>query len=233
MKGVIVNSITVFLGSIIGILINKGIKESLKESIMNGLGLCIILIGISVSVNVDNIILVIVSIVVGTIIGEEINIDRKLHSLGNRMEEKLKGKGGGKISEGFVLSTLLMCVGAMSVVGSLEAGLSSNNSTLYAKSVLDGFSAIIFSSTYGIGVAFSAISIFIYQGFIASLAFLIKDILTPEAINNMSIVGGLLISALGLNMLKITKIKVANLLPAILIPFIYEIFKNMIKLIGV
>ncbi|AAO36946.1 transporter [Clostridium tetani E88] len=121
----------------------------------------------------------------------------------------------------------------MSVVGSLEAGLSSNNSTLYAKSVLDGFSAIIFSSTYGIGVAFSAISIFIYQGFIASLAFLIKDILTPEAINNMSIVGGLLISALGLNMLKITKIKVANLLPAILIPFIYEIFKNMIKLIGV
>lgn len=222
MFGVIVNSLAVAVGGLIGILIGKGIPDKIKETVFTGLALCVMLIGISGAIKGQDTILVILSIVIGGIIGEIIDIDLRLRKLGDNLQSKFQGKHG-KFSEGFVVSTLLMCIGAMAIVGSLESGLTGNNSTLFAKSVIDGCSAIILSSTYGIGVVFTGVSIFIYQGLIALSAALIKGILVESVITNITAVGSLLILGLGFNMLNLTKIKVANLLPAVLVPFVYQL----------
>ena len=226
--GVLVNGAAVAIGSLVGMVFNKGIKEKIRITVMNGLALCVVLIGVSGSLKGKDISFIIISMVIGSIIGEIIDIDDKLKKLGDNLQDKFKGKGG-RFSEGFVAATLLMCVGAMSIVGSLESGLTGNNSTLYAKSLLDGFAAIIFASTYGIGVLFASVSIILYQGAIALSASLIKGILIASVVDNITAVGSLLILGLGLNMLGVTKIKVANLIPAMFIPFLYQIVVNFVR----
>ncbi len=226
MLGTIVNSIAIIVGSLIGLSLKKVNIDKYNDTIMKGLSLCIIMIGISGALKSSNMMLVIFSIVIGAVIGEMLDIDLKLQNLGIKIEEKFKGKGG-KISEGFVTTTLIYCVGAMAIVGSLESGLTGNHKTLFAKSILDGVSAIVFSSSLGIGVMLSSISVFIYQGSITLGAGLLKGILVDSLINEMSAVGSLLILGLGLNMGVGTKIKVANLLPAVMIPFLYQIFLNL------
>lgn len=226
MLGTIVNAIAIILGAFVGILIKKGIKEKYKSTIMDGIGLSVVIIGIMGGIKANNIILAIASIVVGSIIGEMIDIDLKLDHLGLTMEKSF-GKGDSNFSKGFVTASLVYCIGAMAIVGSLESGLSGNHETLFAKSILDGITAVIFASTLGIGVAFSAIPVFIYQGAITLLANLVKDLLTPEVINEMSAVGGILILAIGINILGIKKIKVANMLPAIFIPLVYLSIINL------
>lgn len=226
MLGTIVNVITIVLGSIIGVLLKKGIKEEYKETIMNGIGLSVIIIGISSGIESSNIVLVIASIVLGSLIGEIIGIEHRLDNLGNSME-KTFGKGDSNFSKGFVTASLVYCIGAMAIVGSLESGLSGNHETLFAKSILDGISAIIFASTLGIGVAFSALPVFLYQGGITLLANSVKDILIPQVVLEMSAVGGILILAIGINLLGIKKIKVGNMLPAIFIPIIYYLLTNI------
>lgn len=220
MLGTVVNAAAVILGALFGIGIKKGIKESYKDTIMNGIGLSVVLIGIMGGIEANNIILVIASIVIGSIIGEALDIDKKLDHLRLGMEKKF-GKGDSNFSKGFVTASLVYCIGAMAIVGSLESGLSGNHETLFAKSILDGITAILFASSLGIGVAFSALPIFIYQGTITLLANFIKDYLTPEAVGEMSAVGGVLILAIGINLLGLKKIKVANMLPAVFIPLIY------------
>ncbi len=220
MLGTIVNAAAIIIGALFGIIIKKGIKESYKDTIMDGIGLSVILIGIMGGIEAQNIILVIASIVIGSIIGEALDIDKGLSRLGLSMEKRF-GKGDSNFSKGFVTASLVYCIGAMAIVGSLESGLSGNHETLFAKSILDGITAILFASSLGIGVAFSAMPVFVYQGTITLFANLIKDYLTPEAVNEMSAVGGLLILSIGINLMGIKKIKVANMLPAIFIPLIY------------
>lgn len=222
MFGVIVNSLAIAVGGVMGMLIGKGIPDKIKETVFTGLALCVMLIGISGAIKGQDTILIIMSIVIGAIIGEIIDIDLRLRKLGDNIQSKFEGKHG-KFSEGFVVSTLLMCIGAMAIVGPLESGLTGNNSTLFAKSVIDGCSAIILSSTYGIGVVFTGVSVFIYQGLIALSASFIKGVLVESVITNITAVGSLLILGLGFNMLNLTKIKVANLLPAVLVPFVYQL----------
>ncbi len=227
MLGTIVNSLAIIVGAILGISLKNGIKEDYKNTIMDGIGLCVLIIGIMGGIESENIVLVISSIVLGSLIGEIIGIENKLDKLGNKMEGYF-GKNDSNFSKGFVTGSLVYCIGAMAIVGALESGLSGNHQTLFAKSTLDGISAIIFSSTLGIGVAFSAIPVFIYQGIITLLANFVKDILTPEVIREMSSVGGILIAAIGINILGIKKIKVGNMLPAIFIPIIYYVITNLI-----
>lgn len=222
MLGTIVNSIAIIIGSSIGVLITRGIKDEYKKTIMDGIGLTVILIGLMGGIKSENIILVTISIVLGSIIGEMMGIERKLDNLGNKLEERF-GKDNSTFSKGFVTASLVYCVGAMAIVGSLESGLMGDHSTLFAKSILDGISSIIFSSTLGIGVAFSAIPVLLYQGIITLLATFLKDVLKPEVIMEMSAVGGILIMAIGINILEIKKIKVGNMLPGIFIPLIYFI----------
>ncbi len=218
MLGTIVNSLAIVIGSFIGLFLRESINEKVSNTIMNGLALCVIYIGISGALKGDTTIVMIISIVIGAIIGEFIDIDKKLENLGEIIEKRFnKNDGNISIAHGFVTATLLFCIGAMAIVGSLESGLNNNHSTLYAKSILDGISSIIFASTLGIGVVLSAIVVFIYQGSITLAAGFLSTFLSDIAINNMTAVGSLLIIGIGLNMLGITKIKVSNLLPAIII----------------
>lgn len=223
MIGTIVNSISIVLGCIIGIIVKGRVSEKINNTVMNGLALCVIYIGIEGSFKGENTLLTIVCIALGALLGEIIDIDKWLNKLGDYLEVKFnkgKEKEAVSISEGFVSASLLFCVGAMAIVGSLQSGLSGNHETLFAKSILDGVSAIIFTSTLGIGVLLSAVSVFLYQGTITILSFSLSGILSTTVINSMTAIGSLLIIGLGLNMLKVTNIKIANLLIAVFLPII-------------
>lgn len=220
MIATVINTITIIIGCFIGLIAKGKISKDKSDKVMQALALCVLYIGISGAIKAENAIIVIVSMVIGTLIGEFIDIDDKLNKFGQYIENKMKKYSDGKIAEAFVTTTLLFCVGAMSVVGSLESGMLGKYDTLLAKSALDGVASIVFSSTLGIGVLISAISVFIYQGIITLCAGALAKILTMTVITYMSAVGSLLIVALGLNMLNITKLKVANMLPAVLIPIL-------------
>lgn len=226
MLGTIVNSITVIVGCLVGLIVKGRLTEKISTTIMNGLALCTLYIGISGALNGGDTLIMIISVAIGALIGEIIDIDKWLNKLGYYLESKFKNKKESNISiaEGFITSSLLFCVGAMAIVGSLESGLRGNHDTLFTKSILDGISSIIFTSSLGIGVIFSAVTVFVYQGAITLGAGLLSGILSTSVITNMSAVGGLLIVGLGLNMLGVTKIKIANLLPAIFLPIIFQIF---------
>lgn len=228
--GTIVNGIAIVIGSLLGIILKKGIKDEYKSTIMDGIALSVIVIGITGGIESENIILVISSIVMGSIIGEAMGIEKKLDQIGYKLQTKF-GRGDSNFSKGFVTASLIFCVGAMAIIGSLESGIQGNHDTLIVKSIIDGISSIIFASTLGIGVLFSAIPVVIYQGTITLLATSIKGMLTPEVVNEMSAVGGILIMAIGINVMGLKKIKVGNMLPAIFIPIIYFALVNIIGIV--
>ena len=235
--GVIVNGLVIVGASCAALILKKFIMkfdknnkvEKISDTIMSGLALCIIYMGISGALECQHVLICIISMVVGGLIGELIDIDKGLNSLGDKIEEKLnKGKTDVSkekvsISQGFVSASLLFCVGAMAVVGALNSGLFGNNDTLFAKSALDGVSSFLFSLTMGIGVLLSAVAVFLYEGIIACGAFLLKGVLSTAVITEMNAVGSLLILALGINMILKANIKVANLLPAMFVPIIFGI----------
>ena len=197
---------------------------------MQAISLAVILIGLKMAFKTDAILLVIFSLAIGSILGEFLKIEDRLENMGKRLETRLAKAGHGGIAKGFVVASLVFCVGSMAIVGSMESGLTGNHQTLFAKSALDGLTSIIFSSTLGVGVLFSSISVFIYQGFITVTASLMKPFLIPPVINQMSGVGGLLIMAIGINLLEIKKINVGNMLPGIFIPLIYYMLKQLVNL---
>ena len=235
--GVLVNGLVIVGASFAALILKKFIMkfdknnkvEKISDTIMSGLALCIIYMGISGALECQHVLICIISMVVGGLIGELIDIDKGLNSLGDKIEEKLnKGKTDVSkekvsISQGFVSASLLFCVGAMAVVGALNSGLFGNNDTLFAKSALDGVSSFLFSLTMGIGVLLSAVAVFLYEGIIACGAFLLKGVLSTAVITEMNAVGSLLILALGINMILKANIKVANLLPAMFVPIIFGI----------
>lgn len=230
MLGVIVNTISIIGGGVVGLIINKGIPERFQKIIMEGLALVVIYIGISGTLKGDNPLYVVICISIGAIIGELIDIDGLLNKLGEYIDNKFSKnkevdseeskKDNKTLSKGFVSSSLLFCVGAMAVVGSIQSGLNGDNSTLFAKSVLDGVSSIFFAASLGPGVILSSISVFIYEGIITLGAGYLSNILSDLVVTYMTCVGSLLIFGLGLNMLKICDIKVANLLLSMFIPII-------------
>lgn len=225
MLGTIVNCITIAIGCFLGLVAKGKIPERIGKTIMSGLALCTIYIGISGALEGEDTLQMIISIAIGALVGEIIDIDKWLERLGAFLERKFSKEGSsGSIAQGFITSSLLFCVGAMAIVGALESGLKGEHTTLFTKSILDGISSIIFTSTLGIGVAFSIVTVLIYQGGITICAGMLAGVLSNTVITNMSAVGGLLILGLGLNMLGIIKIKIANMLPAIFIPIIFGLF---------
>lgn len=237
--GTVVNTAAVIAGGIAGTLLRSGIPERYKKIVMQGIGLSVLFIGISGTIKemltiIDGnkldrqfIMLMIFSLVIGGLLGEFLKIEERLEGLGLWFQQRLPGRSG-SFSTGFVTASLVYCVGAMAIVGSLEDGLTGNPSTLFAKSILDGVSAIIFSATLGIGVAFSALPVLVYQGSITLLAGVVKPWLTDAVISQMSLVGGILIFAIGINLLEIKKINVGNLLPAIFLPMFYYIIRSLL-----
>jgi uncharacterized membrane protein YqgA involved in biofilm formation len=227
MLGTFVNTMAIVGGSIVGLVFSRFIPTKIADTLVHAVAFAVILIGLKMAWKTDDFIIVICSLSFGTIIGELIRIEDRVNNLGNWLEERFT-ETGGSIAKGFVTTSLLYCVGAMAIVGALESGLAGNHDTLFAKSVLDGLGSIIFAASMGIGVLFSAASVFVYQGLITVSASVMKQFLTPEVITQMSAVGGLLIVAMGFNMLEIVKIKVGNCLPAIFSPLLYYIFRQIL-----
>ena len=224
MLGVFVNTGTVLLGSLIGLLLKKGIPEKISSAVMTAIGLCTVYIGISGSLKGSNTIVLIVSMVFGTAAGTLIDIDGRLEKLAALIEKKMqKNGGGGSIAQGFVTGSLLFCVGAMTIVGSLESGLNGDHRLIFTKSILDLISSCMLASTLGIGVLFASAFVLVYQGGLVLLAGLLQDILTDELlIAEITCAGSVMIIGLGLNILGISKFKVANFLPALLfVPLFY------------
>ena len=214
MKGTLVNVAAIVGGSVIGMMLKRGIPERYQKIVLQGLGLTTTIIGIQMALKTQNILILIFSLVIGAVIGEKVAIERRLKSFGEWLTSRL-GTKYGNAGEGFIVASLLYCVGAMAVIGSIQEGMTGDASILYAKSVLDGVSAIIFGSTLGIGVALSSISILIYQGTITLLAAQASGIFSEGVIREMTAAGGTLILAIGLMILEIKRLNVANLLPAI------------------
>jgi len=225
--GTVVNAIAIIVGSLIGLVFRGGIPAKYSETVMQAMGLAVILIGVMAAIQTDDLLLVIISLATGSVIGEFAAIEDRLEAMGRWFEKKLS-KSGSDISRGFVTATLLFCVGSMAVIGSLESGLTGNPRILFAKALIDGISSIIFSASLGIGVMLSALSVFIYQGTLTLSASFMKQLLVPEVVVQMSAVGGLLIMAIGFNLLEIKKIKVGNMLPAIFVPLLYYMLRQAV-----
>ncbi len=216
MIGVIVNTCTVLIGSGIGLLFKKAIPKKLADAVMIGLGLCTILIGISGALEGNNTIAVIIAMVLGAIVGTLLNIDKHLNGFGDKLSERVSKNGEkGAVAQGFVTGSLLFCVGAMTIVGGLKAGLEGDNELYYTKAIMDLISSCMLSVSMGIGVMFSAAFVFVFQGAIVLLSGVLAPVLTDAAIAEMTCAGSLMIIALGLNLVGVAKIKVANYLPAL------------------
>ena len=225
MLGTIVNCLTIIAGSLVGILFRNGIPEKYNQTVMHAIGLAVILIGMKNALGCNDLLIIIISLALGSLIGELIGIENYLEKLGKYLETKFS-KTSSSFSTGFVTASLMYCVGSMAIVGSLESGLTGNHDTLFAKATLDGIVSIILSSSLGIGVIFAAVPVLLYQGSITLMAGLLKPLLIPAVVSQMSATGGLLIVAIGLNMIRKDKLRVGNMLPAIFIPLIYFFIRH-------
>lgn len=225
MIGVLVNTLTVIVGSTIGLLFRKLIPEQWTDFIMKGIALCTLYIGIDGALEGTNTLVTIISIAVGALIGAALNLDEKLNRFASGLENRFKKEGGGPtIAEGFVTASLLFCVGAMTIVGSLQAGLTGDNTMLYTKATLDFISSLIFAASLGIGVLFAAAFVLVFQGAIVLVAQAVSPFLTDYVVSEMTCAGSILIIALGLNILGVTNLKVMNFLPAIFLPIVLCLF---------
>lgn len=228
MNGTVVNGLAIMGGSLIGIGLKTGFFKEKSESIIGALGLMVFLIGIQGVIQSQDLLILIVSLACGVLIGEYTQLDDKINTFGLSMEKRFAKGSDGKFSQGFVSATLLFGVGAMAIVGSLESGLHGNETILYTKSTLDFVTSIVFASTFGWGVFFSAVPILIYQGALTLFSVLISSWLSEVVIQDLSTVGSVLIMALGLNMVGATRFKVANLLPALLVVLILRFALSLV-----
>ncbi len=215
MLGTIVNAAPIVAGSLIGLLFKKGFSKKIADAVMTGLALCVLYIGVSGALEGQHVLAVILSMVVGGIAGTLLDLDARLKKLGDRIEARIKNGAQSGFSNGLVTASLLYCVGAMAILGALASGLRGDHSILYTKSLLDFISAIVLAATLGMGVAFSAVPVLMYQGLITLLAQFVAPVLNDVAVADMTCTGSLLLIALGLNMLGVTKIKVMNYVPGI------------------
>lgn len=230
----IINTAAVILGSLLGLLFKNGLKQRFQDILMTALGAATIFIGASGTLSgmtgIENTMLLIFSLVLGSLAGEALNIEERLDKFGEFLKKKVKRENDSSFVEGFVTSSLVICVGAMAVVGSLEDGLYGDFSTIAAKSVLDCVIVMVFASTMGIGVMFSALPVFVYQGAITLFAKLLEPVMSETLIANLSFVGSVLIFCVGANLAFGKKFRTGNMLPALLVPVLYEIVRNIFSL---
>lgn len=223
MFGTIVNFIAVILGSILGVLIHSRLPDKIKNIAFQSIGIFTLFLGINMGLKTANFLIMVFSIVSGAIIGEMIDIDRYVNSFGEWLKKKIRSKNE-LFAEGFVTAFLLFCMGSMTILGSIEEGISGIPNLLLSKSILDGFSSIALASSLGIGVMFSAFPLLAYQGALTLFASYLKDVLDPMMINEVTAVGGLLLIGLGINIIGLKKIKIINMLPSLIIAGILSIF---------
>jgi len=229
MLGTFVNCLAIMAGTTVGMLFKNGIPERYNQTVMQAIALSVMLIGIKSALGCPDLLIIIISLAAGALMGEFIGIEAYLKKLGDFLERKFSkpSSGSSSLSIAFVTASLLYCVGSMAIVGSLESGLTGTHDTLFAKSFLDGITSIILTASLGIGVGLSVVPVLIYQGAITLAAGFMKPYLVPAVVSQMSATGGLLILAIGLNMIREKKIAVGNMLPAIFLPLVYYLVTSL------
>lgn len=217
--GTLVNGLCIMVGTLLGLFFTK-IPERFKETVMSGVALAVMLIGLQMAFETENIVIVLISLLSGAIVGEAIRLEERLEYIGRWIERKVtKPDATSNVAQGFITASLIFVIGALSVIGALDSGLRNDHEVLITKAIIDGFVSLVLTSTLGIGVIFSLIPVVLYEGSIALFATQINRWVPQEMLDlfivEMTATGGLMIVAIGLNMLKLTKIRVANLLPAL------------------
>lgn len=229
MLAVFVNAGVVLLGSLLGLLLGNRLKEAYTKTVIACMGICTLVIGISSATKTSDILLVIVCLVIGTIVGELCHIDQGLDRFGTFLKNRFSKNGDSRFTDGYVTASMLFCIGSMSILGSFDAGLRNDYSIIFTKSVMDGIMAVTLTASMGIGVAFSVATILVYQGALTLLATVLEPILSMQAVTEMSAVGGVMLIATGINIMGLGKerIKVANMLPALVLPFVWFALREL------
>lgn len=236
--GTLINAAAVIVGGALGMLVKGGLPLRIRDLLMRSLGLCTLFIGISgalsammhvegTSLQTDGVLLLICSLGIGAVLGEALRLEDHMDGLAHRLQSMVKS-GDDRFVEGFVTNALVICVGAMAVVGALQDGLTHDASMLITKAILDGIISMVFASALGIGVLFAAVPLFLYQGSITLLAGFLSPLFSETLINNLSLVGNVLIFGVGINLFFGKQIKIGNLLPALLIPIAAEALKCLL-----
>ncbi len=218
--GTIVNAVGIFVGAILGLIFKKGLPKKWQETMMSGIAICIVVIGVQMALKTNNIVIVIFSIVIGSILGEIIDIEAGMNKIGEVLGKHIAGSNksvAAEIAAGFVNASVLFCSGAMAIVGSIQDGLLGDHATLFAKATLDALISLVLTANLGVGVALSALSVGIYQGAITMLAGFIGPYITDAMLAEITGSGGVMIMAIGTNMLHLTKIRIGNMIPAMLV----------------
>lgn len=217
--GTIANSGAIVVGALCGVMLKKGLPQRWQETMMQAIAFCIVIIGVQMALKTTNIVITIFSLVIGAIIGESIDIEELMRGfslwVGNKVARS--ESVAAEIAKGFVNASILFCTGAMAIVGSIQDGLAGDYTTLFAKATLDGLISLIMAANLGIGVALSAVSVAVYQGSITLMAGAIEGMLSQQILAELTAAGGIMIMAIGTNMLELTKIRIANLLPGIIV----------------
>lgn len=218
--GTLVNGALIILGALLGKILHK-IPNGMKVTVMHAISLTVMVLGLQMGLKSQHFLIVILSLVIGAVLGEMLHLEEMLDHLGKWLERKIGSNGTGSVSEGFVTATLIFVIGAMAIVGALDSGIRGDHSVLYTKAIIDGFTALILTTTLGIGVLFSAVPVVLYEGTIALFAtqidrFVPHELMT-QFIVEVTATGGIMIFAIGLNLTGLIKIKVGNLLPGIVV----------------
>lgn len=216
MFGTIVNALAVIAGGTLGIFLKNGMPERVRTIYFQAVGLFTLAIGISMVWKMNHILIVVTSIVLGAMLGEWMNLEKGAEKLSEWTKKKLR-IGSERFTEGLTTAFLLFCIGAMTIVGAIEEGTTGESRLLLTKSIMDGFSSILLASAFGVGVVFSAVPLFLFQGGITLLAKFFGDFLSPETIQALTSVGGILLLGLAINILEIKKLRVLNMIPALLV----------------
>ncbi len=230
MLGTIVNVVAIILGSLAGHFVIPAIPESMSQTVTAGVALAVVLIGMDMALTTQNLLIIIVSLALGGAIGELAGIQGALDRLGDRVRQAVPSAIG--VGEAFVTATLIFCVGPMAIMGAIQSGVAGDHATLYAKSTLDGITSLVLGSTLGLGVLGSAVPVFLYQGGITLAAAQLSTLLTADMVTELTASGGMIIVALGLNMLGVTSLRVANLLPALVLAPALSLLSEMLSILG-
>jgi len=220
MLGTYVNTAAVIIGSLIGVALHQRFPDNLKKIGFQAIGLCVLVLGISMALKTERFIILIFSMLLGALIGEALHLDRHIDRFGEFLKTRIGGSANDQFSEGLVTSFLIYCMGAMTIIGAIEDGLNGDPSILFAKSLLDGCASIALASTFGIGVLFSAIPLFVFQGGLTLLAASSQAFFTEALVTELSAVGGVILMGLGIQLLELKELKVINLLPALIVVII-------------
>lgn len=227
MVGVFANTILVILGSLVGLFLKKGIPENIKKIIMIGLGLFTCILGIKMGLEMKKPLIIVLSLIIGGALGEFLKIEEFLEGIGTKLKRFIKVQNETSFAQGFVFASLLFCIGPMTILGCLQAGLENNPELLFVKSLMDGVAAIILCSTLGIGVLFSAVAVLLYQGALTLIAQQLHFLTNSVYLDDFTSVGGIMIFAIGIKLLGIKQIKVGNFLPALIFVILFIFFSNL------